>query len=100
MSLGYEDLNCHDELRDDPALALGCADITGEDRVGQRDKGHPRRLEWSQEEEAEKDRYKRTSADFGKTDTLLVDWFMDSIAELPERIILGRVYAATMPALW
>lgn len=97
LCLGYEDLNDHDGLRDDPAMALavGCADMTGEDRVRQRDKGHPlassktiNRLELSQEKEASKDRYKRTAADFDKIDALLVDLFMDSFAEPPERIIL------------
>lgn len=97
LCLGYEDLNDHDGLRDDPALALavGCADMIGEDRVRQRDKGHPlagsktrNRLELSQEKEAAKDRYKRTAADFAKIDALLVDLFMDNFAEPPERIIL------------
>ncbi len=82
LCLGYEDLNDHDSIRDDPALALavGCADVAGEDRLRQRDKGHPlassktlNRLELSEEEEAAKDRFKRTAADFAKMDALLVD---------------------------
>ncbi len=33
LCLGYEDLNDHDSVRDDPALAVavGAADIAGED---------------------------------------------------------------------
>ena len=40
---GYEDLNDHDKLRDDSllALAVGRADLTGENRVRERDQGHP-----------------------------------------------------------
>ena len=34
LALGYEDINDHDRLRDDTALALacGCADVTGATR--------------------------------------------------------------------
>ena len=41
LCMGYEDLNDHDRLRDDPVLclALGCEDIEGEERVRDRDKG-------------------------------------------------------------
>ena len=39
LAIGYEDINDHDRLRDDSALALatGCADVTGEQRVRERD---------------------------------------------------------------
>ena len=39
IALGYEDLNDHDQLRDDSvlALAVGRGDITGADRVRERD---------------------------------------------------------------
>ena len=42
LALGYEDINDHDRLRDDTALALasGCADVTGAGRVRERDRGH------------------------------------------------------------
>ena len=41
LALGYEDLNDHDNLRHDPALALfsGKSDIEGLDRVRESDKG-------------------------------------------------------------
>ena len=39
LVLGYEDLNDHDELRDDSLLALAGDDLTGENRG--RDRGHP-----------------------------------------------------------
>lgn len=43
LVLGYEDLNDHEELRLDPALAaaVGKADPSGEDRVRERDEGTP-----------------------------------------------------------
>ena len=50
LCLGFEDLNDHDRLRDDPilCLAVGCGDIEEVERVCNRDKGHalpaPRRL--------------------------------------------------------
>ncbi len=42
LALGYEDLNDHDRLRSDPALALasGCDDLAGNRRVRERDRGH------------------------------------------------------------
>ena len=41
MALGYEDLNHHDRLRLDPlhALMAGKADVLGEDRLCQEDRG-------------------------------------------------------------
>jgi len=41
LALGYEDLNGHDELRNDPlpALLVGKKDPTGKDRIRKRDKG-------------------------------------------------------------
>jgi len=42
LALGYEDLNDHDRLRCDPmlALAVGKGDITGNDRIRERDRGN------------------------------------------------------------
>ena len=41
LALGYEDLNDHDRLRLDPlhALMAGKADVLGEDRLCQKDRG-------------------------------------------------------------
>ena len=43
LCAGYEDLNDHDSLRDDAlfAAAVGKADVTGDTRRRDRDKGHP-----------------------------------------------------------
>ncbi len=41
LALGYEDLNDHEVLRHDPLLAVWVekADLTGEERVRERDQG-------------------------------------------------------------
>ena len=95
--LGYEDLNDHDRLREDPALAVavGGSDIAGDERVRSRDRGHAlassktlNRLELGEEENAATDRHKRIAADPDPMDGLLVERFMESYAEAPEHIIL------------
>ena len=42
LAIGFEDLNDHDRLRDDSALALAssCTDVTGGQAVRERDRGH------------------------------------------------------------
>ncbi len=81
IALGYEDINDHDRLRDDSALALavGCDDLTGDDRARERDRGHPlagsstlNRLELGTPEEAETDRYKKIVPDIAAIDQLMV----------------------------
>jgi hypothetical protein len=68
LALGYEDLNEHDALRADSALALlvGKRDLTGDKRERARDKGHPlagsstlNRLELATPKTAATDRYKK-----------------------------------------
>ena len=85
LALGYEDLNDHDRLRDDPALALACGidDVEGERRVRERDRGHVlaasstlNRLELSLPDEAGMDRCRKVVADHGALERLLVDLFM------------------------
>ncbi|MDE0023772.1 MAG: transposase [Spirochaetaceae bacterium] len=71
LAAGYEDLNDHDRLRDDSALALasGCADVTGEQRLRERDRGHAlagssalNRLELGDPKTAKCHRYKKILA--------------------------------------
>lgn len=97
LALGYEDLNDHDELRDDSALALlvGKADLTGERRGRVRDRGHPlagsstlNRLELATPGTAAGDRYKRITTDTEGLDRLLVDVFVDSYEQPPGEIWL------------
>ena len=86
LALGYEDLNDHNELRSDSALALlvGKSDITGMSRRRERDRGRPlasasalNRLELSRWDRAEVDRYRKIAADWGKLDRLLTDVFLE-----------------------
>ena len=97
LAAGYEDINDHDRLRDDGALALatGCDDVIGEQRVRERDRGHAlaasstlNRLELGEPETADSDRYKRIVADGGKIDSLLVDLFLDSQRRPPQQVVL------------
>lgn len=97
LALGYEDLNDHDVLRSDSLLALlvGKSDVTGQERVRERDQGCPlassstlNRLELSQPDSAAHSRYKRIVADPLELDRLLVDMFMESYRKPPREIWL------------
>ena len=97
LALGYEDLNDHNELRSDSALALlvGKSDITGMSRRRERDRGRPlasasalNRLELSRWDRAEVDRYRKIAADWGKLDRLLTDVFLEAHDQAPEEIWL------------
>ena len=97
LALGYEDLNDHNQLRGDSALALlvGKSDITGMSRRRERDRGRPlasasalNRLELSRWDQAAGDRYKRIAADWGKLDRLLTDVFLEAHDQPPEEIWL------------
>lgn len=99
LAAGYEDLNDHYRLRDDSALALasGCIDVTGEQRLRERDRGHVlavsstlNRLELGDPGTANSDRNKKILADDEMVDTLLVDLFWTAsdgaVEELENRI--------------
>ena len=97
IALGHEDLNDHDALRGDSLLALlaGKADLTGEHRARERDRGHPlagsstlNRLELGRPEKAAGDRYRRIVADADALDDVLLDVFLESFAEAPEELWL------------
>jgi hypothetical protein len=97
LCLGYEDLNDHDILRHDPLLAVlaGKADPMGEDRVRARDKGKAlagkstlNRLELTPVRANANSRYKKITADRRAIANLLVDLFLQSPAQPPERIEL------------
>jgi hypothetical protein len=97
LALGYEDLNDHDVLRKDSALALlvGKQDLTGEARIRELDRGHPlagsstlNRLELSTPGTAPDDRYKKVAADPATLDRLLVDVFLESQRKPPREIWL------------
>ena len=87
ISLGYEDLNDHDELRHDPLMAVlagkleawrgDCAPVAGKSTLN--------RLELSREMAT---RYHKISHDPGAIEALLVDLFLEAHAKPPKQIIL------------
>ena len=97
IALGYEDLNDHDALRDDALLwvLVGKADVTGDKRVRERDRGHAlasastlNRLELGEPGEAARSRYKRVVARPEELDELLVELFVQSHRRAPREIWL------------
>ena len=97
LALGYEDLNDHDQLRHDPLMAVlvGKTDPTGQDRVRERDRGKAlagkstlNRLELSPPRADENSRYKKITADLGRMESILTDFFIDAHPTPPAQIIL------------
>jgi hypothetical protein len=82
MALGYEDLNDHEQLRQDPLLAV----MSGRSDIGSALAGKStlNRLELSGKK---KDRYKKIICDTAAVDRLLVDVFLESYAEVPDQIV-------------
>lgn len=94
IALGYEDLNDHDQLRNDPLLALlaGKDDLEGARRKQQRDRGRAlagkstlNRLERTTDGA---DRYKKIRCRFERIDQLLLDTFIEAHSEPPSEVIL------------
>jgi hypothetical protein len=92
---GYEDLNDHDTLRDDPLLALasGKRDLVGAERVRRRDRGHAlagkstlNRLERTPAEATA--RYHKIVYDGAAISGVFIDHFLDSHGRPPGRIVL------------
>lgn len=97
IACGYEDLNDHDSLRDDPlfALAVGQTDVLGARRMQLRDRGHAlsgkstlNRLELSPADADAKSRYKKIVYSGEAIDALLVDVFLDAHEAPPTEIVL------------
>jgi hypothetical protein len=97
LALGYEDLNDHDVLRLDPALAVlvGKVDPTGEDRARARDRGKAlagkstlNRLELTPPGADESSRYKKIVASCESIEKVFVDVFLAAHRVPPERIVL------------
>jgi hypothetical protein len=95
LALGYEDLNDHDQLRSDPALAVvvGKQDVKGENRRFEEDRGKAlagkstlNRLELAKPGIA--DPYKKIGRDDTAIDRLIVDQFLESHQRPPRQIIL------------
>ncbi len=97
LALGYEDLNDHDDLMQDPllALALGKADPEGQRRRRKRDIGKAlassstlNRLELTPSDATAHSRYNKVVYDAQGLEALLVDFFLDSFEQTPEELIL------------
>jgi len=97
LALGYEDLNDHDELRNDPLLAVmvGKKDPTGKDRIRKRDKGKAlagkstlNRLELTPVRANKRSRYKKVTADSHAIDGFFTDVFLQSYDKPPSTIVL------------
>jgi len=95
--LGYEDLNDHDQLRQDPLLALlsGKRDVEGEQRRREQDRGKAgagkstlNRLELTPADAKADARYKKIVMDEAAVDGLLVDVYIQSQLRQPQRIVL------------
>src|SRR5258707_1571650 len=87
LALGYEDLNDHEELRNDPLLAVLVekADPSSQVLAG---KSTLNRLELAKEPASRKERYKKIVLDHAAVDHLLVEVFLQAHQEAPEEIIL------------
>jgi len=97
LALGYEDLNDHDQLRQDPLLALlsGKSDIEGEQRRREQDRGKAgagkstlNRLELTKPNANQQARYKKIVLDDQAVDGLLVELYIQSQPRQPQRIVL------------
>jgi hypothetical protein len=87
IALGYEDLNDHDQLRHDPAMAVlagklaasraDCAPVAGKSTLN--------RLELSRDEPT---RYNKIAADTTAIEALFVDLFLDAHSKPPAQITL------------
>jgi hypothetical protein len=87
LALGYEDLNDHEELRNDPLLAVLVekADPRQDALAG---KSTLNRLELTRETARRKERYKKIVLDHGAVDRLLVQVLLEAHREAPQEIIL------------
>lgn len=97
LALGHEDLNDHDELRNDPLLAVmvGKKDPTGKDRIRKRDKGKAlagkstlNRLELTPVRANKSSRYKKITVNHRAVDAFFTDIFLQSYAKPPSTIVL------------
>ena len=106
LALGYEDLNDHDVLRQDPLLAVlsDVTDPTGADRRRDQDKGCAlagkstlNRLELTPDDAGAGSRYKKIVAEAAAMDRLLVEVFLGAYDTTPPEEIILDVDATDDP---
>jgi DDE family transposase len=85
LALGYEDLNDHEQLREDPLLMLLAGSVDAESPLA--GKSTLNRLELAGEA-GEEDRYKKVHYDAEAIDVVLVDIFLEAHTEPPEEIVI------------
>lgn len=85
LALGYEDLNDHEQLRQDPLLMLLAGSAEAESPLA--GKSTLNRLELAGEPGAE-DRYKKIQYDEAAIDELLVKLFLEAHTEAPQEIVI------------
>lgn len=97
IALGYEDLNDHDQLRQDPLLAMlsGKSDVEGGDRRREQDRGKAgagkstlNRLELTPADAHAQTPYKKIVLDEKAVDRLLVNLYIQAQPRQPKRIVL------------
>lgn len=97
IACGYEDLNDHATLRDDPLFAtvVGKADPLGLGRREKKDKGHPlaspstlNRLELTPADATAESRYRKVVYDGEAVADFFVDAYLDAHPKRPKEIIL------------
>jgi len=88
LALGYEDLNDHDELRKDPALAVLAGKLTAqrEDCEALAGKSTLNRLEHLPKRNGKK--YHKIDFHQAKADALLVEMFLEAHDKAPGRIVI------------
>jgi hypothetical protein len=95
LALGYEDLNDHDDLRNDPllAVAVGKSDPKGRRRRREQDRGKAlagkstlNRLELTGPDATAAERYKKIVLDGDAVDDVLVDLFLQAHTTAPDEI--------------
>jgi hypothetical protein len=97
LALGYEDLNDHDQLRQDPLLAVlvGKPDPNGQERLRAQDRGKAlagkstlNRLELTPAEASAKARYKKIVVKEEAVAEFFVKLFLQAHRQAPDRIVL------------
>jgi hypothetical protein len=84
LALGYEDLSDHDQLRQDPLLAL----VSGKQQVGEEPLAGKSTLNRVELSTAQPSRYKKVHCQREALDELLTAVFVEAHPEPPERIVL------------